>query len=354
MGMKEYQPQRAYWDTVKGIGIFFVVMGHSCLWSQHYVYLYHLQLFYFVSGFLYSEKKYGDAPWLHVQNRLRTSWKTYVLVYIVVILLRNVFVTLDMLPLSYEPYTLSDTVIKISYAVFGSGDEIMAGPLWFIPVLVMAVVLLGFIVTASRRIEEQTHSAILKFAFQGISVLFFTVLGYPFVQRGIKLCANMDFSFLVLPYLWAGYLLRNYYGDIRRLLKPLPGVICAVLLFFISRVRWVDFTLGVVFPTMHLVGFLGIYMCLVLAHYLQKVRGIRTFVEYMGRNSMVVMVMHYPLLQIVDRLVMAASGVDSRGMYLTAPVAHGGLWPLYLIVGVGGSLAAAAVWNGILGRRKKD
>ena len=55
------QSRSPYWDIVKGIGIIAIVLGHSCYFAVGFVYLFHLALFFFVSGYLYSEKKYGDA-----------------------------------------------------------------------------------------------------------------------------------------------------------------------------------------------------------------------------------------------------------------------------------------------------
>ena len=54
------QSRSPYWDIVKGIGIIAIVLGHSCYFAVGFVYLFHLALFFFVSGYLYSEKKYGD------------------------------------------------------------------------------------------------------------------------------------------------------------------------------------------------------------------------------------------------------------------------------------------------------
>lgn len=63
------QSRSPYWDIVKGIGIIAIVLGHSCYFAVGFVYLFHLALFFFVSGYLYSEKKYGDAPFAFFGNR---------------------------------------------------------------------------------------------------------------------------------------------------------------------------------------------------------------------------------------------------------------------------------------------
>ena len=44
------QSRSPYWDIVKGIGIIAIVLGHSCYFAVGFVYLFHLALFFFVSG----------------------------------------------------------------------------------------------------------------------------------------------------------------------------------------------------------------------------------------------------------------------------------------------------------------
>ena len=63
-----YKNDRQYWNITKGIGICLVVLGHVCSDISNYIYLFHLPLFFFVSGFLYNEKKYGDDPFLNLSN----------------------------------------------------------------------------------------------------------------------------------------------------------------------------------------------------------------------------------------------------------------------------------------------
>lgn len=45
------QSRSHYWDLVKGIGIIAIVLGHSCYFAAGFVYLFHLALFFFISGY---------------------------------------------------------------------------------------------------------------------------------------------------------------------------------------------------------------------------------------------------------------------------------------------------------------
>ena len=60
MGMSNFSKtdvvDREYWNIVKGIGIILVVVGHLYWDFTQFIYLFHLPLFFFVSGYLYNEK----------------------------------------------------------------------------------------------------------------------------------------------------------------------------------------------------------------------------------------------------------------------------------------------------------
>ena len=55
--MKINSTNKTYWNIVKGIGILCIVIGHTGIPLLYYVYLFHLAIFFFVSGYLYKEEK---------------------------------------------------------------------------------------------------------------------------------------------------------------------------------------------------------------------------------------------------------------------------------------------------------
>ena len=67
-----------YWDVVKGIGITAVVWGHCMTRFGAFVYLFHLALFFFATGFFYNEKKYGDSPFAYFGTRLNGCWLPFI------------------------------------------------------------------------------------------------------------------------------------------------------------------------------------------------------------------------------------------------------------------------------------
>lgn len=347
--VKDVRLDQDYWNLVKGIGIICVVLGHVCIWAQNFIYTFHLQLFYFVTGYLYNENKYGDRPWLHTKRKFQTTWSVYVVLYIVVTLLHNVLLDLGLQPLAFTRYSWKDMLIQILLDCTGNGSELLLGPAYFLPVIVLASVIFGFIVFISRYIEKYTGKTYLKLIFQGVVVVVCAVGAYPLVAHRIWTPAYVSFSLEVLPYLWFGYLLRNYIGDIRKYLNPIIGLFCALITYKISLYHLVDFTLGIIYPYMHIAALFGIYMCLCLAEMFYHIRYVHEGVTFMGRNSMFIMLVHFPIVRLLDKAITLYIGDPTGELYNKIPVVFEDLWPIYSVVVLTLSFLLAILWE----KRKK-
>ena len=342
---KETILDREYFNSVKGFGIFCVIVGHACMFSQQFVYLFHLQLFFFLSGYFYNEKKYGEHPFLNVKNKIKTTWKTYVILYIIVILLHNVLIDLGLQPLAYEKYSLPEMGIKIVLACLGNGAELMAGPAWFLAVLVITSIVLGYIVYISILIEKATKKIILKIAFQLFIVIVMAVVGYPLVLNQIHLFADVQYVLVVIPYMWLGYFLRNYVGDIKKYIYPVLALVSGLIVFWFSTWEWVDITIGHVFPYMYIAALFGLYMALGISQMLDNIPKVNKLVRFMGQNSLAIMIVHFPILRLIDKFIASVVIGDPTGeLFNHIPVAFPDLWYVYMIVDVPVTLCIVWLW----------
>lgn len=343
--VKDVILDRDYYNSVKGLGIFCVIVGHACMFSQHFVYLFHLQLFFFLSGYFYSEKKYGRKPFLNVINKLKTTWKTYVILYIIVILLHNVLIDMGLQPLAYEKYSMREMGLKLLGAFFGNGSELMAGPAWFLAILVITSIVLGFIISLSILIEQLTKSTLIKLLFQAFVIVSMAIIGYPLILNQVHFFANVQYVLVVIPYMWLGYVLRNYVGDITRYIKPVVGLICALIVYWFSTFEWVDITIGHVFPYMYIATAFGLYMALSLSQILNNVPILNRLIRFMGDNSLAIMIVHFPVLRLIDKFIATVIYTDPTGeLFNHIPVAFEHLWYVYMIVDVPVTLFIVLIW----------
>jgi len=329
---------KEYWNIVKGIGIILVVIGHLCWDLTRYIYLFHLPLFFFVSGYLYNEDKYGDDPYLHVANRLKSSWMKYVLVFWVLIWTHNLWLDLKIAWVYPGYYDITDIAGEMVQALLGQGGESFGITLWFVPVSVISTCLLGFIVTFSRKVYTFTNSLLAKYGMQFIIVLGCTILGYYLEKKQVYLAAESQVSLVVMPFLWIAYLLRNVRLDIKPYLNIVGAILCGVLVYAASGEYKLDLAMKWVYPYMHIVAFMGIYMCLYLAKMIQKVSGLNKCIAAYGKASFWIMFAHLPLCRIFDWIYINLNFPERfEELYyvIDTVIFPDKFWPVYLLIGLG-------------------
>ena len=323
---------RKYFNVVKGIGMLSVIIGHTVWFLKGYMYVYHLPLFFFLAGYFYSEQKYGEDPFSLVKRKLETNWIAYVIVMWVAVFLHNFFYDHRMLRTTELRYSKPEIAEKLCQAIFGVGDELFAGPMWFVPVLVLAVLALGFIVSISKCLEGITKSKIVKYGFQAVVIGILVAVFYPLVQQGYHFTANIQFSMMVLPYLWVAYLLRKKELIMDKYLNPVVAVLCALVVYYIGNHYFIDMTLQLIYPIMYPAALCGIYVCLTVAKYLKKVRLLEDAFAYMGEHSLFYLCAHYIILRLTDVFLCRMAGDVDGSMYDVLPVSFEEKWWLYLII----------------------
>ena len=339
---------KQYWDIVKGVGIILVVVGHLYWDFTRYIYLFHLPLFFFVSGYLYNEDKYGDDPYLHVASRLKSSWIKYVFVFWILIWTHNLWLDTRLAWIYPDYYDLKDILYEMVQALMGQGGESFGITLWFVPVSVISTCLLGFIVTLSRKVQSFTKSVVAKYSFQMLLILFCTCIGYFLEKKQVYLAAESQVSLVVMPFLWIAYLIRNSKADLIAYLNPFFAALCAVLVYIASGKYRLDLAMKWVYPHMHIVAFFGIYMCLYLAKIIQKVTKLNGLIATYGKASFWIMFAHIPLCRVFDWIYINLNYPDEfEELYyvIDTVIFQEKFWPLYLFIGLGVTLYIYIVYQ---------
>jgi len=334
MLIKDNNPERDYWDVLKGIGVICIVIGHCWMKLQNFVYLFHIPMFFFISGYMYSERKYGDDPFLNMSNRIKSSWLKYVFLMITFILLHNNFNDVGMLTLGGGHYEKIDVLQQCAKAVVGCADEFLVSPLWFVPVLILTSTLLGFVVYVSRILEKIFRTPIIKFLFQFIVVVVSSVFGYFLIERQIFLAANIQIAFAALPFLWLGYVVRNYLSEFKRFLNIGLTIIFLIILIYVSKDYLMSFINAIVFEYMYITAVMGIYVCMYLAKIIAKVDWIKRCFILLGRESFFMMATHYFVLRVFDKWYSLQNEALGQEYYNTLPVSNDEFVPIYLLLGI--------------------
>ena len=194
--------QRLRWiDIAKGICIVSIIVGHQGFPHLGFVYLYHLPVFFLLSGFTL-KKGPLDAAFLRSKfSRLMTP---YFLTGFAVLGMNLVNMALREGRGSVMAATenIAGSLRAIFFAsgantACGSAEFPVIGAVWFLPALLFALVLARFLL---HRIADGRIAAVIAAAASALSAISATYIWLPFsVQAGVYAC----------PFVLAGYFLRE-------------------------------------------------------------------------------------------------------------------------------------------------
>lgn len=328
---------RKYWNILKGIGILFIVMGHASSIFSRFVYLFHLPLFFFIGGYLYSEEKYRERPYDFLISKLKSNWKKYVLYSLVILYLHNIFLNFGLIT-GVPYYSKSTFIINTINSFLFLGQEQLAGALWFVPVYVISSVIFASIVYWSNRISKNNKINI------DILIIILTLLvgslGVYAVLRGFGLLFNTQIALLVVPFFCMGYFLRKKIKDISKILR-LPFFILSIIILsymVYKSLFTVDLAIGIVsnFKMFYFAAIVGIYFSLYLAKILSKIKYVSNVFDDFGKYSFEIMAFHFVVFKLIDLIINIPRLINHTAtpeIYGIFPVAYK-VWPLYIIFGV--------------------
>ena len=322
---------KKYWNIVKGVGISCIVLGHTNEFFARFVYLFHLIVFFFLSGYFYSEKKYGDNLTGLIVERTKKNWIKYVGFSCFFVVIHNILLRKGLILNGIE-FSKKDILINIINSFFFESTEIMCGALWFIPVQIFAVILLGFIIFFSRRINKSYNGS------KDIIIIIFTVLlggvGVYFARENEYIHLHVQTSFLVLPFMMFGYYFRKL-TNFDNLLKIVP---CIVAFIFLVKCAYIDNNLIELsvnqigkLHMFYLISILGIYLVLYISKLIYLSPIISNVFSFFGEHSFEIMASHFFVIKSIDLIVAKIYSIADSATYGVFPYAFSNLWPIYLV-----------------------
>ncbi len=199
-------------SIIKALGIITVVYGHIISRGSYagIFYLYHMPLFFFISGYLYKDK-YSTQLLVFVTKKLKALYLPYLIISIVFILLRNFFIktgiySTDPTFPNAMPYfsTAQDILISIQSAISFTYSEPLIVALWFLVCLFNVTILFAIIRYVSLKLNKTNN---LETTFFIVIVCFF--VGFYFVRLNYTLPIQLDNALIALFFYFLGYIYRQ-------------------------------------------------------------------------------------------------------------------------------------------------
>jgi len=319
--------QRSKWiDVLKGIAIFFVVLGHSPYLTYmspkvfNVIFSFHMPLFLFIAGYLFN----SDQPALGlVRKRFNSLLKPYLFTIILISITYIVFKN-GHSPLWY-----------LFWIIYGNGPNLpkLGLHLWFLPHLFFVTLFIWSLFKLFKKLKFFTSlvmsTAIVFFVFGALSIDLFWNIKIPdsnlnsfinniglFLSNGVLdnpaylkdtiipnsqfilkgLPWSLDITLITSAFFITGYITKNYSPEaiFRKHYAALP----ILILFIIIHYKFndtIDLNLRR-YDNFFICSFLaivGIYCCIYISHvfcitdnYLSK------SIAYIGRYSLIVYIFH--------------------------------------------------------------
>jgi fucose 4-O-acetylase-like acetyltransferase len=332
---------RLHWiDALKGMGIMLVVLAHHSLpvALDTYIFSFHMPLFFFISGFLFDFGKYAESASNFVKGRFRSLIVPYFCFAVITCIF---YFLMD------ELYTPGVPSIKffensmlhgISHILVAFGPAISYNPpLWFLTCLfVTELIFYGL----AKKYYGEPKKLVLWLIIAG-------VIGYLYsVYVPFRIPWNVDVALAAMVFYGAGNLFRKltepeteakasfifkldseFIEKFSRVEKYLPVI--AVLLSLLYLVYLLKFptddkvNMNVLkygdFFSFYLLGFAGIFTFIYFSKRIMSSK----VLEYYGTNSLIILALHFPLKDVLIKLVIIILGVDIEYLHYNAGFALG-------------------------------
>ena len=312
-------------SVAKGIGILLVLIGHFCLipWIKRFIYLFHMPLFFFLSGYLFTDKDIKEFP-RYIFKKIKSLYLPFVACNMFAMLFHNFFCSIGV----YNPdelFSKTSEVIKyIVKVLLCIKMEDIVAPMWFLPIL-LAVSVLYFLLRSVTRNNFITS----------IVVVVIFCLSYLFVLMDLKEGISRAFILVGIG-MWSfhlGNIYKQYETNIMKVSSRPIFVICCIVIEVVLSL-FVDINMIQMRfsnPLFYTIGeLLGINVILWISYRIKNNKVLRFF----GNNSLMILKWHYWGAVIVTFLQSFIYVCAINGIIMYSR--HSILWFLvYLIGGLG-------------------
>lgn len=319
-------------DIAKGIGISLMVIGHSSAPAaiHNFIYTFHMPLFFIIAGYLMNYEKWRNKFRFFVKRRLERMILPYFFMSICVFYPLWYFAVIGFS--KYKTHDIADPLnvfADIFYATFVGDGMSFNAPLWFLPCLFVSELIFFGVLSISK----QTY-------FRCAIVCFLAIIGY--LIKWMNLPWSIDIALVVQVFLLFGYIIKNFNFSRKYLIVFIP------VLLFINSMNGIDIShrlYGNIFYC-YIGGIVGTLCMLLISDMLcDYKKSFMTWLSYLGKESMAILMWHGWLLKILSIILaylLHISFDETKKVY----------WGIIVIGAIIISLLILMIKNKIQGRLK--
>lgn len=257
-------------DSLKGMGIVFVVAGHT-LWPnvQHLIYMFHMPLFFLISGYLFKRR---DTKTL-IKKKLISLILPYLayLIIFTVFEFKNIYFN--------RLHTSEDIVLLVKNMIYG-GQRLRGslGVFWFVTVLFFSQIV---------------FSALLNlFSERALGFIVFALYVASFALPFDEYTSPLDIYVIsnALPYIYVGYIIKKHNINISPYISLILSALYLIAGIYFSKYFAIDMKSSIYgMPFLSMIGCVSVFSFLI---YISKTMPDIKLLKDLGMASMTIMFTH--------------------------------------------------------------
>lgn len=315
---------------LKGIGIVLMVIGHSGIAEtvSHWIYMFHMPLFFFASGFLFNDK-YLSAPISFFKKRIKGLYFPFLKWVLIFVLLHNVFTFVH---INADYLTVFELKSQILDAFIFKYKESLVGGFWFLRELFCASIIslsaLWLVDRIKKRfiLPERKATLIL-----GTFILIVLICAYVVSISPLHI---LTVSLLGSCYFLTGTLVKRLQFE----LSPLSGFLIIAFSIGLSLILNIDMSMLVATGNRLFIDFPVALACILAVFSLIKLIKWRfsNWLDYIGQHTMEILTFHFLCFKSVSLLIILLYGleIDLLSSHPVIKDSPAWAWVLYTISGI--------------------
>jgi fucose 4-O-acetylase-like acetyltransferase len=286
-------------DILKALAIIAVVVGHSSSPLRPYIYLYHMPLFFFISGYLYKDES-TNKPVNFVRKKIKSLYIPFLSFSFVFISLHNIFYSLHLYSdhVGYNTqyvnlYFISDFTSAYYSVLQFKPSEMLLGALWFVPALFYTNILFLIVNLVNKNLKTNSETNRLLI----VTIVF--IVG-NLVPINFPLCPYLNISMVSLSVFYLGFIYKKYQTYVKFNLQ-LVIIAFGFILLNSSYGTLEMVNQSYVNPPFFLISSLvGIYLNLFFAKKITEMKLNINQLQFIGQNTFTVMALQFTAFKIVN------------------------------------------------------
>ncbi len=288
----------------KAIGIILVVIGHAQNndFLHNFIYLFHMPLFFFLSGYFF-KPKYVEDKRTFIVKRIKGLYWPFVKWGLIFLVLHNVFYHLNIYNSIYGYhgkvsviYSTNDFITKGLNTLKLAHYEQLLGAYWFLHDLFFVSIIGLFYFSLSNRIFSHKVAST-------IGIIVFLVLALVFSYLNFHLPFSINAKVLLgVSIYWLGFYFHTFIEH--KISYSVWGLSVALIILVVCASYLPTYSMraermDIVFY--FIISSIGIYFTMNLSYYILKISN-NNILEYIGNNTLDILTFHFLAFKIVSYL----------------------------------------------------